>query len=200
MRFFRLISKLYRRLRGSLELCRYNPNTIAEYLRRQGAQIGEGCYIVPTDLGTEPYLVKIGNRVAIAQGVTFLTHDGAAWVFRSELPDLQVYGPVVIEDNCFIGQNAILCPNIRIGPNSVVAAGSVVISDVPPDTVVMGVPARPIGSVHKYRQKCLDRWFYQRPGNVVMDAGETWWSSRHFQDNRERLRRHLLAHFHDELA
>lgn len=200
MHVLQLIGKLYRRLRTWLELCRYNPTTIAEYFRRQGAQIGEDCYIVPTSLGTEPYLVKIGNHVAIANGVTFVTHDGGAWLFRRELPDLQVYGPIVIEDNCFIGQDAILCPNIRIGPNSIVGAGSVVISDVPPETVVMGVPARPIGSVNKYREKCLHRWAHQRPCDVVIEVGETWWNSRHFQVNRERLRRHLLTHFRDELA
>jgi acetyltransferase-like isoleucine patch superfamily enzyme len=190
---------LFDRLRTSVELRRYTPNTIAEYLRKAGAQIGEGCYIVPTDFGTEPYLVKIGNHVAIAANVAFGTHDGATWVFRYEVPDLQVFGPIVIEDNCIIGQDAVLLPNIRIGPNSVVAAGSVVISDVPPNTMVMGVPARPFGSLEKYREKCLERWSQQRPPDVELEPGETWWNSRHYAANRERLKRHLLTLFADQL-
>ncbi len=195
-----LVRDLYRRFRTSLELRKYTPSTIAEYFRRLGAQVGEGCYIVPTSLGTEPYLVRIGNHVAIAQGVTFITHDGAAWVFRDEVPDLQIFGPIIIEDNCFIGQGAILCPNIRIGPNSVVAAGSLVISDVPPNTVVVGVPARPFGSLEKYREKCLQRWAQQRPPDIVLRPGESWWNCRDYSRNRERLKRHLLRQFRDELA
>lgn len=188
------------RAQTAYELSKYSPNTIAEYLRTQGAQVGEGCYIVPTSLGAEPYLVKIGNHVGIANGVLFMTHDGGPWVFRHEVPDIQVFGPIVIEDNCIIGANAVLFPNIRIGKNSIVGAGSVVISDVHPNTIVMGVPARPLGSVEKYKEKCLERWNAQRPPDIVIEAGKTWWSSRHFQENRGRLRRHLTELFHDQLG
>jgi acetyltransferase-like isoleucine patch superfamily enzyme len=196
---FHQIRKLVARLRASYELRKYSPVTIAEYLRRQGSQIGEGCFIVPTSLGTEPYLVKIGNHVAIAYGVTFSTHDGAAWIFRDQVPDTQVFGPIVIEDNCIIGSNVILLPNIRIGRNSVVGAGSVVISDVPPNSVVVGVPARPLGSVDKYREKCLERWKAQRPPDAILEPGETWWNSKHFSENREKLKRHLMQLFREQL-
>ena len=196
---FHQIRKLVARLRAAYKLRKYSPATIAEYLRRQGSQIGEGCFIVPTSLGTEPYLVKIGNHVAIAQGVIFSTHDGAAWIFRDQVPDTQVFGPIVIEDNCIIGNNAILLPNIRIGRNSVVGAGSVVISDVPPNSVVVGVPARPLGSVDKYREKCLERWKTQRPPDAILEPGETWWNSKHFSENREKLKRHLMQLFREQL-
>jgi len=74
---------LYQRATKALELKKYTPYTIAAYLRKTGAQIGEGCFIVPTDLGTEPYLIKIGNHVAIAAEVSFATHDGAVWAIVS---------------------------------------------------------------------------------------------------------------------
>ena len=193
------IATLVRRLKRTRELNRYTPYTIAEYLRKQGSQVGENCFIVPTTLGTEPYLVSIGNHVAIAAGVVFITHDGGPWVFRHEVPDIQVFGPIVIEDNSLIGANAVIFPNVRIGPNSVVGAGSVVISDVPPSTIVMGVPARPFGSIAKYREKCLERWQQQRPVDIEIESGATWWSSRNFAGNREKLRRHLLELFRGEL-
>ena len=183
------------RIRTAYELRRYTPQTIAGYFRKLGAQVGEGCFIVPTYLGTEPYLVRIGNHVAIAAGVGFVSHDGAAWVFREQVPDLQVFGPIVIEDNCFIGMNAILCPNIRIGPNSIVAAGSVVISDVAPNTIVMGVPARPWGSLEKYREKCIERWAHQRPGGAYVEPGATWWTSRDAAANAARLKANLVQMF-----
>lgn len=188
-----------RQARISYEKRKYTPSTIAQYLRRQGAQVGEGCFIVPKSLGMEPYLVRIGNHVGIASGVIFITHDGGPWIFRHEVPDLQVFGPIVIEDNCVIGANAILFPNIRIGANSIVGAGSVVITDVAPNTIVMGVPARSFGSVEKYKEKCVERWQAQRPPDIVLEPGETWWNSRHFAENRQKLRRHLTEHFRDHL-
>jgi maltose O-acetyltransferase len=51
---------------------------------------------------------------------------------------------VVIESGCFVGANATLLPGVRIGRGSCVAAGSVVIRDVTPETLVAGVPARPL--------------------------------------------------------
>jgi len=185
-----------------IEKRKYTPRTMAIYLRKCGVEVGEDCFISPTDLESdiEPYLLKIGNHVAIANGVSIMTHDGTAWVFHGDAPSVQAYGPIVICDNCFIGYRSIIYPNVRIGPNSVVAAGSVVTSDVPPNTVVMGVPARPFGSLDRYREKCLQRWAQQRPPDVVIEPGETWWNSRHFSTNQELLREHLLAVFHDQLS
>jgi len=196
---FRRTWEFFQRLHAAYKKRQYTPYSIAEYFRAQGAQVGDGCFIVPRALGTEPYLVKIGNHVAIARGVLFNTHDGGAWIFRHEVPDLQVFGPILIEDNCVIGANAILFANIRIGPNSIVGAGSVVINDVPPNTIVIGVPARPLASTEKYREKCLERWRAQRPPDTILDPGETWWNSRHFDDNRRKLRRHLTQLFQREL-
>lgn len=147
MHLFRLLREKYRVRRQRFQKRRYTPYTYAEYLRRCGARVGEGCYIAAfdMDIGIEAYLLKIGNRVRIEREVVFITHDGAAWIFRHLVPDLQVYGPIVIEDNCSIGRGAILCPGIRIGRNSVVEPGSLVISSVPSNSTVRGIPARVVG-------------------------------------------------------
>jgi len=181
---------------------RYTPVTMAEYLRTLGAEVGEGCFIGPTDIELEinPRHLKIGNHVAMASGVTFATQDGTPWLFQDRIPDIPADDKVIIEDNCFIGYRAILYPGIRIGPNSVVGAGSVVVSDVPPNTLVMGVPARPFGAIEKYREKCVERWKRQRPPGVTIETAETWWSSRYLTANRELLRKHLLTLFQQELA
>ena len=81
-----------RKAKHAIEMTRYDNYTIAEYFRKQGAQIGENCFIVPRMLGGEPYLVKIGNHVLIAEGVKFHTHDGGTWIFREEIPELKVFG------------------------------------------------------------------------------------------------------------
>jgi hypothetical protein len=105
----------------------------------------------------------------------------------------------VIEDNCIIGLRSTIFPNVRIGRNSVVAAGSLVINDVPPNSIVMGVPARSFGSMDKYREKCLQRWAEQRPPDVTFGKGESWWNSPHAAAKRLRLREHLLTVFRNQL-
>jgi acetyltransferase-like isoleucine patch superfamily enzyme len=198
--FLQIVKGFAANLKTKLELRKYNRFTIAEYFRKQGAQIGEGCSIIPTSLGTEPYLVKIGNHVTIAHGVGFATHDGAAWIFRDKDPNLQVFGPIIIEDNCVIGAGVGIFPGVRIGPNSIVGAHSVVISDIPPNTIAMGVPARPWGGIEKYYQKCRERWEAQCPPECIIEEGRDWWTSKHMLENNDKLKSHLLKLFSKELG
>lgn len=55
--------------------------------------------------------------------------------------------PIVIKRNAWIGAAATILPGVTIGENSVVAAGAVVIADVPPNTVVGGIPAKHIKNI-----------------------------------------------------
>lgn len=127
-------------------------------LKKQGLQISDDCRILGMpNFGSEPYLISIGKHVAIASKVTFITHDGATWVFR-KLPrynDVIKYGRITIHDNCFIGYGSIIMPGVSIGPNSVVAAGSLVNKDVPPNSIVVGTPAKVLHSIEDYAEKCL---------------------------------------------
>ena len=52
--------------------------------------------------------------------------------------------PIHVGENVWIGSHATILPGVTIGENAIVAAGAVVTKDVPADTVVAGVPARPI--------------------------------------------------------
>lgn len=134
--------------------------------RRDGLTIGEDVRIMGTPrFGSEPYLICIGNHVTISSEVSFVTHDGATWIFRHrpEYRGLQRFGRIDIEDNCFIGTRSILLPGIRIGPNSVVGAGSVVTKSVPPDTVVAGVPARVICRTEEFVERSAARCTYYPP-------------------------------------
>jgi acetyltransferase-like isoleucine patch superfamily enzyme len=173
-------------------LYRYDRWTIASYFRKQGAQIGRNCSIMVRSLGTEPYLVKLGNNVGISHGVVFATHEGAARIGKEDKVDLHVFGPIVIEDNCFIGQNVFLSPNIRIGRNSIIGANSVVISDIPPDRIAMGVPARVIGSTEKFKEKCRDLWKKQEPPGFIVEEGKDFFHSKYYKENRKKLKEHLI--------
>lgn len=151
---FRLIEKI----RDKIELALSNQYTVGNYFRRKGSQIGKNNRIFVKYLSSEPYLVRIGDNCAIAEGVKFITHDGAVGLFRKEIPNINIFGKIDVKDNCFIGMDCIILPNVSIGPNSVVGAGSVVTKDVPPNTVVVGVPARAICTLEEYKQKCIQRW------------------------------------------
>ncbi len=127
------------------------------YAKRVGVNLGHEVSLMTKSFGSEPWLITIGNRVRITAGVRFITHDGGTWVFRQQERYRHVikFGKIVIHDNCFIGNNAIILPGVTIGPNSVVAAGAVVAKDVPPNTVVGGVPAKFISTVEQYAEKAL---------------------------------------------
>jgi acetyltransferase-like isoleucine patch superfamily enzyme len=127
---------------------------------RQGAQIAQSTrFEGRVDLGSEPYLVSIGEDVLISGNVAFITHDGATWVFRRRpgFENVIKFGRITVHENCFIGYGSIVLPGVSIGPDSVVAAGSVVVTDVPPATVVGGVPARVICTTADFAAKTRDR-------------------------------------------
>jgi len=130
-----------------------------DYLRHLGVRIGRGCDILTSikNFGTEPWLIELGDRVTVTSGVVFLTHDGANRVFRDQLSNSSIwgnlFGRIQIMDNCFIGVNAIIMPGVKIGPNCIVGAGSVVLKDVPPNSVVAGVPAKIISTLDDYIER-----------------------------------------------
>jgi acyl carrier protein len=116
---------------------------LARY-RRQGLIVGDNFVSYAPLYISDPYVVRIGHDVSIAPNVHFVTHDAAGWhlarIGASETSSS--IRPIVIHDDCGIGYGAIILPGVSIGPRSIVGAGSVVRSDVPPDTVVLGNPAR----------------------------------------------------------
>ena len=92
--------------------------------------------------------VKIGNHVNLAQGITVtaLNHN-----FDDTEKQIDEQGvstnPVTIEDDVWVGANAVILPGVTIGNHCVVAAGAVVTKDVPPHSLVAGVPAKVIKNI-----------------------------------------------------
>lgn len=92
--------------------------------------------------------VTIGCHVNLAQGITVtaLNHN-----FEDSDKRIDEQGvsttPVTIEDDIWIGANAVILPGVTIGNHSVVAAGSVVTKNVPPHSLVAGVPAKIIKQI-----------------------------------------------------
>ena len=128
--------------------------------RRGVAVIGDDCifYGLP-EFGSEPYLISIGRNVRFASRVVMITHDGGTAVFRTLNPELyqgvRKFGRIDIRDNCVIGWGAIILPGVTIGPDCVIAAGSVVTRSIPPGVLAAGNPAKPVMTVQQYAEWSL---------------------------------------------
>ena len=87
--------------------------------------------------------IQIGERVAVAPGVVFAAVSGGN---ESRLMTTRPWkkATIVVEDDVWIGANAVILPGVTLGRMSIVGAGAVVTSDVAPGAVVVGVPAREI--------------------------------------------------------
>jgi acetyltransferase-like isoleucine patch superfamily enzyme len=119
----------------------------------------DGCYTFRTievgddvTLGERAILVAsdsriiIGNKVMFGPGVTIIGGDHNTSVVGAFMYDVFEKRPqddqdVIIEDDVWVGANALILKGVRLGRGSIVAAGSLVYRDVPPYTTVAGVPA-----------------------------------------------------------
>ncbi|HOI94709.1 MAG TPA: acyltransferase [Syntrophobacter fumaroxidans] len=92
-------------------------------------KIESNCYI--------PTHVTIGSRVFLGPNVT-MANDR----YPLKMRDRYVAEGPTLEDGVTLGAGVVVCPGVRIGRDVFVAAGSVVTKDVPPETMVLGVPGR----------------------------------------------------------
>ena len=117
---------------------------------------GEHCYFQPWNFGTEPEMLSFGKNVHIASGVSFVSHDITAMMFRymDGNDDIKIRrGPITIGDNVFVGANVTLLYDVKIGNNVIIGAGSIVNKDIPDGAVAAGVPCKVIGSFEEYKNK-----------------------------------------------
>ena len=113
----------------------------------------------------------IGKFCAIAKGIEFVMNGanhrmnsvttypfnmmGGGWEqFTPSLEDLPLKGDTVVGSDVWIGQNVTVMPGVHIGDGAIIAANSVVTKDIPPYTIVGGVPAKPIRK--RFTQETID--------------------------------------------
>ncbi|MGD9211273.1 MAG: acyltransferase [Desulfobacteraceae bacterium] len=128
----------------------------AAYLKRCALlhHQGDNCFISKSANLPDPYLTSIGNNVWITSGCQLLCHDASVvminFIFDQRYDRV---GPIILNDNVFLGNNVIILPNITIGSNVIVGAGAVVTKNVPDNTIWAGNPARMLCTFQDYVHK-----------------------------------------------
>lgn len=121
-------------LRIAEEVIIYNPAMVS---------VGDNCYL-GTGVQLYPWneRITLGNNVLLAAGVRMITRKhGFADVERPMSEQGYTNAPIIVEDDVWIGFQAVILPGVTIGRGSIVGAGAVVTKDVEPYSVVGGVPA-----------------------------------------------------------
>ncbi len=132
--------------------------TIGDHCRLRGASLivednasrlvikrctsGTGCRI----LAGEGRAVEIGEDCMISVGADIRNTDGHSVIELASGERTNPAADIYVSDHAWIGLGAQVLKGVRIGEHSIAAAGCVVVKDVPPNTIVAGVPARPIRS------------------------------------------------------
>ena len=109
-----------------------------------GISIGDGSSLAGHCVISAAQSVQLGTRVLLARNVYIADHSHAFEDTQQAVLDQGVVRcePVRIDSGAWIGENAFIGPGVSIGRGAVVGANAVVLSDVPPFTVAVGVPAR----------------------------------------------------------
>lgn len=132
-------------------------NFAARYTNMARLEIGDNSGIGHACVMTVGKRITIGRNCRIASQVFLFdapghASDPVARMAGQPAADEEV-SPIVIEDNVWIGSRAIIMPGVTIGRDSIVAAGAVVMNNVPAGTLVAGNPARQIRSLYGSLQR-----------------------------------------------
>lgn len=107
--------------------------------------------------------IEIGDNFLAGSRVTIIDHDHGIYAGLNEFHSMPssppanrnlFYSPVVIGNNVHVGENSIILKGVTIGDGAVIAAGSVVVSSISPNTISAGNPAKPV----KYFDDDLKTW------------------------------------------
>ncbi len=105
-----------------------------------GITIGDHVLISPGVRISAAHSITISDSCMLASHA-YITDSDWHGIYDRSLTSTETYS-VVLEENVWIGDSAIVCKGVRVGRNSIVGAGSVVTCDIPPNVIAAGNPAR----------------------------------------------------------
>ena len=144
------------------------------FLRKRGMDIPHMPNYICNDVhfdGKDYSVIHLGKNCTLSTGVYLLTHDysmhtvfangqsgmvleNEQWFYERDAKDkLLILQGIHIDDNVFVGANALLLPGTHIGKNSIVGAGAVVKGTYPEESIIVGNPAKVIGKTSEWLNK-----------------------------------------------
>ena len=142
---YRILKLAGMRFKGKATI--FGPLTITPYAGVKNLTIGNNVFLnTEIRFGVPVAKVIIGNNAAIGPRVSFET-TGHGLLYTNGQSRGSTYKDIIIEEGAWIGANVTILGGVTIGKGSVVAAGAVVTKDVPPYTLVGGVPAKQIKKI-----------------------------------------------------
>ena len=128
--------------------------------------IGDYCLLCPGVRISSAHDITIGNNCMFANGA-FVTD--ADWHGVYDRVSMGRREPIIIANNVWVGDSAIVCKGVTIGENSIIGAGAVVTGDIPPNSIAAGNPAKIVRQLDpneeiKTRDQWLSDFFHQIEG------------------------------------
>ena len=128
--------------------------------------MGNHCMICPGVRIGSAERINIGDNCMIASNSYIADSD---WHDIYNRTTMGKTAPVDIADNVWVGEGAIVCKGVSIGENSIVGAGSVVVSDIPPGCISAGNPARIVKRLDPNKKMVTRAHFFENPEKLFQD-------------------------------
>ncbi len=128
--------------------------------------MGNHCMICPGVRIGSAERINIGDNCMIASNAYIADSD---WHDIYNRTTMGKTAPVDIADNVWVGEGAIVCKGVSIGENSIVGAGSVVVSDIPPGCISAGNPARIVKRLDPNKKMVTRAHFFENPEKLFQE-------------------------------
>lgn len=139
--YYKILSKIFK-----------DHDKMNNYYRKTGAKIGKNTLICSNIADSEACLIEIGDNSTISVNVSFVTHDYSIHNVSKDM--INLFGKIVIGNNCFIGERSIIMYGVELSDNVIVAAGSVVTHSFDKKNIIIGGnPAKIIGTWEEFYEK-----------------------------------------------
>ena len=116
-----------------------------------GIKLGENVFINYNGTMLDGGIITIGSNTQIGPNCQFLTPNHPIDYVERRKP-IERCSPITIGEDCWLGGGVTVCPGVTIGDRCIIGAGSVVVKDIPSDSMAVGNPCRVIRKINDVKR------------------------------------------------